>query len=66
MAWKIRKPIQGRHLRAKYKDMVQAYTNILTAYKALYEAFKAKDNLVQPATEKDVAQITFNTPRVIV
>ena len=63
MAWKIRKPIQGRHLRAKYKDMVQAYTNILTAYKQLYEQFLAKDNLIQLATPDQKQQIILNTPR---
>lgn len=59
MAWKIRKHIQGRHLRAKYRDIVQAYVHLLEAYKEATATLAGQGQLVKPATMEQIAKVAI-------
>ena len=52
MAWKIRKPIQGRHLRGKFKQLTAAYMEL---YRRYMEVKGPSGELVRPATMDEVA-----------
>lgn len=59
MAWTIRKPIRSKHLRAKYKDVTQAYANLVAAYKELYEKHFGNGELIKRPTQDQVAKVSM-------